>query len=313
MGHELDVVELKVLAVDIGTNSTLHLLADITDGRLNVIESGIVGNGLGAKIGSDGRIGSELMDENRQILVRLAQLAKDNDCVQWKGVGTHALRQAVNSSEFLDMANRVGFPVEIISDETEALLAWQGVFGSANTNDQCALLDIGGGSSELSIGIGKSPTWTDSVAMGAVSLGRRYFADDPPSKSQIISAKKAIHTAFDHWNGRLSRDIMLTGIAGTVVMLAMLEHDIAEYQAGCVEGLQLNMDQVLRWSDKLLTCDLSARREICRLSPARAESIHAGSLILSELMKRYGWSTLIVSEKGVLYGLVSQLGNCKNN
>jgi len=298
---------LRVLAVDIGTNSTLHLLADVVDEELLVIENDIIGNGLGAKMGADGRIGDGLMKLNRQILSDLTRLAQENDCEVVGAVGTQALRKATNNDQFISMAQEVSLPVSIISNREEALLAWRGVFGDDEGDHQRALLDIGGGSSELSVGRGEMPEWTDSVEIGAVTLSRNCFHDDPPKPDQINAARTAIRFAFSNWDGIRFDKLELTGIAGTIFMLAALENEITEYSSGCVEGLILNAEAVSSWCDRLLSCELSERRELCRISPQRAESIHTGSLILVELMSRFGWKQIKVSERGLLHGLALQL------
>lgn len=295
---------MRVLAVDIGTNSTLHLLADIADGELNVLQNGIIGNGLGEKIGADGLIGADLMEQNRQILSDLVQLAREHNCEAIGAVGTQALRTAVNKNQFISMSEDLSLPLEIINGSEEARLAWQGVFGD---DGQRALLDIGGGSSELSLGFGSVPDWTHSVDVGAVTLGRNHFHNAPPTTDQIKAATEAIQSAFIPWQSVELDDSELTGIAGTIFMLAALELGIKEYRVGCVEGTILYKETVSKWSHKLLTCDLSRRRALCVISPARAGSIHTGSLILSELMDKFGWNRIKVSEKGLLHGLTYKL------
>ena len=305
---------MKVLAVDIGTNSTLHLIADVSGDpvqNISLIERGIIGNGLGAKIGPDGRIGAELLSVNRNILSKLVQLAQQHNCIRCEAVGTHALRKLVNRDDFLRMARDVGMPLRIIADEEEAKLSWRGVFGADGQEHLTGLIDIGGGSTELIIGRGTDIQMVDSVPVGAVTLTRNYMhrePDHPPLPGEISEAKRFIRESFDHWTDKLPADADLFGVAGTVTAIAGVEHKIVDYQPGLLEGIRLGADQVTRWRDQLLMQNVDGRRNIPGMPPARADSIHAGAMILSELMTCLNVSGITVSEKGVLFGLALELG-----
>jgi len=328
---------MRVLAIDIGTNSTLHLIADVEYGsakavnplrltadgltvepRISLVERGITGNNLGFGIDSDGRLGKELIAENRRILTDLVTHGRELGCIRIGAVGTHALRQAINRNDFVAMAAKAGVPLEIISDEEEAQLAWQGVFNCpllidnyqssiVNRRLETGLLDIGGGSSELSIGEGLKTTWSSSIPYAAVNVSRKYFQHDPPKLYEIETARNKIKKEFITWEERLPHGSQLVGIAGTIVSLAAIEYGIKSYQPGLLEGLTLNSVQIHNRMGKLLKMNLEERRAIPGMPPARAGSIHGGALILDQILKIIDTNCIITSEKGLLFGLVVKL------
>jgi len=295
------------MAIDIGTNSTLHLVAEATGGEVAVVERGIVGNGLGAGLTRDGLITPTVLDENRWILERLLRRGAELGCVRSGAVGTHALRRAGNREEFIRMTDRLGLWLKVISDDEEAAMAWQGVFGGGGPREITGLLDLGGGSTELIVGNGSEPQWWSSVPVGAVMMARENFHSDPPAKPQVTSAVKAVRQAFALWQDRLPHGAALIGIAGTITSLIAVEQGDSSYRAGRFEGKNLTDRQVSGWMKRLLNLNLHERRTIPGMPPARAESIHAGALILNELLKIIRCSSVIVSEKGVLFGLALRL------
>ena len=300
---------MRVMAIDVGTNSTLHLVADITDECITLIERGIVGNSLGIDIGSDGSLNDELMRKNELILRLLAEKAHKMKCKRLGAVGTHALRAASNAGDFLNMAGDAGIPMRIISDEEEASLTWTGVFGSQGPDRLAGLLDLGGGSSELVIGQGASHEWMDSVSTGAVMLTREFFRHDPPSVGEINAAENTALDRFSEWRRQSGRSFELTGVAGTVTALAAMEQGITEYTPGCLEGSKVSHNVVSKWRSKLLSFTLNQRRSIPGMPPARAESIHAGMLILNSVLTILKKDEITVSERGVIFGLAQKLAD----
>ena len=298
---------MRVMTIDIGTNSTLHLVAEVSNDKIEVLERGIDGNSLGADIASDGIINAHLLQKNRELLAALHKKSQDYACEKISAVGTHALRRCSNSREFISMAGSTGIPLRIIPDDEEAKLTWRGVFGREAPGEKTGLLDLGGGSSELILGSGSQPEWNDSVPVGAVMLGREHFKNDPPLEIEIYCAEREVLKAFDRWNLLSDQDFKLTAVAGTVTALAAIKHKIKEYNPGCLEGLLLSHDEVNEMRTRLLKLDIEQRISIPEMPPARAESIHAGVLILDIILKIINRKDLRVSENGVLFGLALEV------
>ncbi len=297
----------RLLAIDVGTNSTLHLCADVTGGKVKVVETGITGNRLGIDLDENSRIGDKLLELNRKILLELIEKGRELNCKKIGAVGTHALRRASNQQDFIVMADRLGLNVEIISDKDEAILAWRGVFGISESDRQIGLLDIGGGSTELSIGRGSKPEWSSSMPCGAVILARQFFHHDPPLTEEVEPAVQDVRRRFSQWKNTLSGKEELVGIAGTITALATIEQGITKYEPGQVEGLSIGAECIRKWRESLLNMTLTERESIPGMPQARAGSIHAGALILSEILNILNKDCIKVSVRGVLWGLAMKL------
>ncbi len=298
---------MRVMAIDIGTNSTLHLVADVSEIGILVVDRGIVGNSLGADIGADGVLGPQLLKKNLRILQELVDKSRGFNCENIGAVGTHALRRTANPQDFVAAAQTVGVPVEIISENDEARLAWRGVFGKTGPDEFTGLLDIGGGSCELVLGKGSDLECSDSIPTGAVILARNHFIHDPPEPDEIRTVKEVLRNYFTGWAEHKSRDFTLFGIAGTITALAAIKYGLTEYVPGCLDGLKLSANDVKRAKSRMLTLSLKQRKAIPSMPPARAESIHAGVMILDTILTVAGKDEVIVSEKGVLFGLAQKL------
>lgn len=293
---------MRTLTIDIGTNSTLYLIADVANGELTLIERGIEANGLGSTRTAEGVIPQETISKNEDILSKIAARGRALSCVKVIAAGTQALRSAVNADQFIEAAALVGVPVRIISPEEEARLGWLGVFGHNGSGERTALLDIGGGSSELTIGKGNDIECSSSIPIGAVSVASG-LSNDPPSSADVERAADVIRASFAHWKGLMGRGVKLVGIAGTMTAVASLESKLAEYSPGALEGYKLELGTIAKWRSRLVRLPLDQRQALAGMPPARAGVIPAGVLILVEAMRILGKRSILVSDRGVMFGV----------
>jgi len=301
---------MRLLALDIGTNSTLWLIAEVESGRVRLIERGIAGNRLGAGKRDDGSLPQEVIELNREILRGIVKQARELGCTQMKGVATQALRSTSNSDNFIRMAAEEGLLVEIISGEREAQLAWAGVFDDGSAEGVVGLLDIGGGSSELSVGGAAGPDFSESLTVGAVTL-TEHFKADPPAANEVAHVTSLVRNQLSGWKEKLPAEAPLVGVAGTVTALAALEVKLEHYVPGVIEGAVLTREVIEKWRNKLLTHTLCERRRLPGMPPVRAEFIPAGAIILAEVMRTLDREDVTVSEKGVMFGLALEMGRAR--
>ncbi len=169
------------------------------------------------------------------------------------------------------------------------------------------LLDIGGGSSEFIIGKGLESTWTNSFPIGAVNLTQQ-FTNDPPSVIEALRATALVREAALPWAGHLKPNSKLFGVAGTVTTLAGIERELDPNSPESVNGIVLEMKQIKSWRDRLLSMSLEQRQLLKGMPESRAEIIHAGALILAEVMEVIGRQSIAVSDRGVIFGLAMEMG-----
>lgn len=300
---------VRVLAVDIGTNSTINLIAEVCGEDLIILERGLVPNRLGAEITPEGTIPPSVMEHNRRIVRGLVQNAKTWNCAACSAVGTFALRSARNRQDFIEMCFAEGMPVKVLSSAEEAQMAWQGVFGRVGPGRMAALLDLGGGSTELSYGTGPAAHWTESVGVGAVSLALKHFHNDPPMNTEVVAARADARQAVQVWASTFPRGIPLTCVGGTATALAALTYKTKTYRPGDLEGKTLTLNQVETWAKRLTTLRISYREQLPGMPPARAQFIHSGAVLLAEILSVLKQAVVTVSERGVMFALALELAS----
>ena len=164
-------------AIDLGSNSFHMVIADVTDGSVQIVDRIKEMVRLADGLDSQNNLGDEAIENTIQCLERFSQRIQEIPAKNVRAVGTNTLRQAKNSYVFLSRVNQaLGHRVEIISGREEARLIYQGVSHTIfNEDEQRLVIDIGGGSTELIIGKGFETKLTDSQYMGCVNMSKRFF------------------------------------------------------------------------------------------------------------------------------------------
>lgn len=233
-------------------------------------------------------------------------------------VGTSALRDANGAQAFLDEAERIlGVRPRVIAGDEEARLTFRGALSGLRLSGKLLVFDVGGGSTELIVGDAASaaqPKSRVSLDIGSVRLFERYVRSDPPTHTELANAEAqvALQLASAPPLSRLAvgESITLVGVAGTVTTLKALELGLAPYDASRVHGAVLTLSAVEELCATLAALPLEQRKQLPGLEPKRADVIVAGALIVRDLLRQVGASELIVSDRGVRFGLLECLSNC---
>ena len=220
-------------------------------------------------------------------------------------VGTDALRLARNPDALLA---RLRLPVRILSGEEEAWLGYVGALvgiGPLRAQANILVLDIGGGSVELTWGTSSGVRGIRSLPLGAVAMTERFLAHDPPLASEVA----ALQTALTRWLrpvvGRIARrPLRVFGVGGTVTTLAAIEQHLSRYDPERIHRFRLTRRAVDAMTGRLLAMTVAERREIRGLQPERADVILAGALVLRYLLAALGCRQITVSEADLLWGLL---------
>lgn len=295
-------------AIDIGTNSVLLLIAyRLADGSYRAEHERCIITRLGRDIDRTGLLDQEAvdctLDALRQFSSTLDNLGVSPD--QRAAVGTSVLRSTTNAEAFLVHAQAVlKCPVEVISGRREAELVLAGVrtaFG--DLPPRTVLFDAGGGSTELIRG-----TETASLDIGAVRLTEKYLHSDPPGPEEIEAARQHVKSRLDQLSPSFTAAEHIIGIAGTVTTLAAIKIGLEVYDTERVNGSWLTLGSVEEQIQRLSRLPLDARKEIVGLDPARADIIVAGAIIVGAVLQHFGLIQLRVCDRGVRWGLLSQMG-----
>jgi exopolyphosphatase/guanosine-5'-triphosphate,3'-diphosphate pyrophosphatase len=299
----------RCAAIDVGTNTVLLLVAERRGRELAPVVERAEITRLGRGVDRTGRLDPDAIRDTVAVLRRYAGEARALGAADIACVATSAARDAANGAEFFEAARReAGLSPEVIAGDEEARLVWQSAwrdFGAASGS--LAVLDVGGGSTELAVGDGPLPSARRSVQLGAVRLTERVAPADPPGDAgaAVLRARagealaEAAALAADA--GRRAR---LVAVAGTVTTLAAVGKALPVYDAGVVHGAELSRAALEALYLRLAALTTPERARLPGMEPKRADVIVAGCAIVLEVMRLAGFDRLTVSDRGVRWGLV---------
>jgi exopolyphosphatase/guanosine-5'-triphosphate,3'-diphosphate pyrophosphatase len=298
--------------IDIGTNSVRLLVAEVPDPplrssphRIRPILRRLTITRLGERLAGAGVIQPEAASRTAAVVAEFAGLALAAGVRAPIVVGTHALRAARNPEELL---TRLRLPVRVLSGEDEARLGYLGVLAGLNTPRSVArmlVVDIGGGSVELTRGRGRQIDDSVSLPVGAVVLTERFLLHDPPLLTEITAAGEALARTLGPYLHRAGgRPPRVIGTGGTITTMAALAQRLVPYDPDRVHGYRLTHRAVEAIAGALRVQTVAERRRLPGLQPERADIILAGALILQHLMGSLGCRQLTVSEADLLWAVV---------
>ena len=299
----------KILAsLDIGTNSTLFLLAEKqSDGRISPIHHDVRTNDLGRGLGSDGNLTPETIELNLRLLRDFRDAAQQAGAAEIRIAATEALRRAGNAEVLIGRADReLGLHIRVISGEQEAALTFQGILsGMSDPAMKIIAADIGGGSSEVVHGEGGKLLEAKSLPVGAVSMDRRHIRHDPPQSEEIEAVRAEAYEVFrrlpDTFRAN-EADLVICG--GTASSLAAADLELVSYQPEKIAGHVMTREGLELFIHQFSQLSLEERRRIPGIGLRRAEIILPGTILISELLRVLGRRQYLTSERGLRYGLL---------
>lgn len=299
-----------ISSIDVGTNTVLLLIAEVdTHGTIHPLEHQQRFPRLGRKVDSGLVIDIPAFDRVAWILKEYQNLSKQFHAVKIIAGATSAVRDATNKDEFLSYIHKeTGIDVELISGEEEALLTYKGAVSGFHSSSVFAVLDIGGGSTEFSYpepGSHNGGTKLNrySLQIGAVRLTERFFKHNPPHPAEIESAKELIIEELAQIRNPGFHETTLVGVAGSVTTLACLEQNLREFQVDKVSGFTLSTERIAFWNSRLQSMNADEIRSLSSATEGRSDILTAGVLILGEVMKHFRFPGILVSERGLRYGM----------
>ncbi len=299
---------MRIAAIDIGTNTALLTIAEAGEGEVAAVEERAEIVRLGEGLDQSGRLAGGAIARTLLVLDDYVGRIAARGCERVAAVATEAVRKADNGADFVAAASarlgRVGGALEVIDGEREARLSWRAVAASfPSLGGPRTVLDIGGGSTELIVGE-RDVEAVVSLPIGSVWLTERLIAHDPPSadeRARLVAAVDQALAAAPAPRGTL------VGIAGTVTTLAAMAQSLTTYDGARVHGARLARATVDAQVEMLGRTPLADRRRTPGLDPKRADVIFAGAVILQRVMERAGAAEVVVSDRGIRWGLAYEL------
>jgi exopolyphosphatase/guanosine-5'-triphosphate,3'-diphosphate pyrophosphatase len=283
---------VRVAAIDLGTNTTRLLVADVVDGGVREVHRETRITRLGEGVDARKRLLPVAIARVRNALSDYRRVLESLGAERALLVATSAVRDAENGEAFLgEIEWSYAFATQLVSGDEEAELTRRGV----QPPSDALVLDIGGGSTELLV-----DEFHVSLDMGSVRFTERFVSTDPPTRDEVDACARAVRALLDELDVAPQRAI---GVAGTVTTLAALDLGLDAYDRERVDGHRLSLEGARAQLDRLAALPLEQRREVPALEPERAPVIVAGAVILTETLAHFGLDAIEVSERDILDGI----------
>jgi exopolyphosphatase/guanosine-5'-triphosphate,3'-diphosphate pyrophosphatase len=296
----------QIAVADLGSNSFRLVVFTAADGwwkRTDEIYEAVrIGEGLAAT-GELGEPGMARAQATMEVFAHFCSASgiEPGDVL---AVATSAIRDATNSAQFLERAQKAsGLRVRVLSGEEEARYGYLAAVNSTTLADG-VMLDIGGGSMQLVHVVGRHPRELDSWRLGAVRMSERFLPGDGPAKPKQIRELVGYVTAKLErapWLGRCGP--RLVGIGGTIRNLAAAaQRDLEVPEAG-VQGYVIARDELDRLVDELASRAPADRAKVPGIKPSRGDIILGGAIVVQTVMEVGGFEGLEVTEAGLREGV----------
>jgi exopolyphosphatase/guanosine-5'-triphosphate,3'-diphosphate pyrophosphatase len=297
---------MRVAVVDIGTNSTRLLVAQVEGNALTELERRTTVTRLGEGLEATGRLSDAAIARVSEALAGYRAALDELGAERVVAVATSAMRDAANGPQFRDeIERRFGLDARTISGDEEARLTFLGATAGRDAGAATLVIDIGGGSTEFVVGHpGGDPEFHISTRMGSVRHTERHLHGDPPTDAELAALAqdaRAIVEADVLADLRTGVDAGIA-VAGTATSLAAIDQELDPYDPERVHGYRLGVASCERLLARLADLTVAQRREVPGLHPDRAPTIVAGAGILFESMRACGLEEIEVSENDILHG-----------
>lgn len=296
---------MRVAVVDMGTNSTRLLVANVEGQRVSELERRSTVTRLGRGVDTSAKLSMEAIDDVCETVAHYRDLMDAHAPEKVVAVATSAVRDADNRGAFIgELQERFGLEARVLTGDDEARLTYLGAIHERPPADDTLVVDIGGGSTELVVGSGTEPTFHSSLQAGTVRHTERYVQHDPAEASELErlagDVRRQIDKALEGSDFATARNGI--GVAGTPTSLAAIDQKLDPYDPEQVHGYVLPLQSIQRMYSELAAEPLAERVAVKGLHEGRAATIVAGVVILIQVMRAFGLSEIEVSEHDILYG-----------
>lgn len=305
MQREIHPRTLRVGAIDMGSNSTRLLIADVAGKVVTECERRLAITRLGQDVDRVGSLAPEARTRTMTIVDTYVAAARAAGATQILATATSAVRDAADGQSFLaELSERFEIETRLLTGDVEARTTFAGVASDTDTQDGIAIIDVGGGSTELVIG-STAPTFARSVQAGCGRMTERHLGEDRVDPEHLIAGRRELLEISEAAFGEAPLSAVATtiAVAGTATTLAALDLGLEVYDAELVHGHVLERETIVGWRDRLAAMSLYERRQLPVIEPGRAPVIVAGALILETVLEVIGSDRAVVSERDILHGI----------
>jgi exopolyphosphatase / guanosine-5'-triphosphate,3'-diphosphate pyrophosphatase len=296
---------MRVAVVDIGTNSTRLLIADVDGGRVHEFERRTTVTNMGRGVDHTGLICSEAIEDVCSVVADYKACYEEMGSERVMAIATSAVRDAANGDAFIaELRERFCLDARLLTGTEEAHLTYLGATAQRPSEEPTLVFDIGGGSTELIVGSGRDVGFHTSLQAGTIRQSERHLTSDPPDPHELEDLAADIRNLIER---AVAADIdfrpsKAIAVAGTPTSLAAIDQELEPYDPGRVHGYRLGMRRIQRMLSRLSSMPLAERLRVPGRHPGRAPTIVAGTVILVQVMRAFGLEEVEVSELDILHG-----------
>jgi exopolyphosphatase/guanosine-5'-triphosphate,3'-diphosphate pyrophosphatase len=296
---------MTVAVVDFGTNTVLLLIARLdSSGRIETLLDQQRLPRLGQGVDAHRNLLRESMGRVLAVLDEYRDLIASYHPDRIVLFGTSAVRDAANREDLAHMiSERTGQTLEVLSGTDEALWTFRGGISGVDGDGPFTVIDIGGGSTEISVGDRTGISHHLSLNIGSVRLTERFFRSDPPSDADLEYAIGFVEDEIAPVARFPLAGTTLVGVAGTATSLAAVDQGLMDFDVRRIAGYRLQVGRVESLFRDLSRRDSQTILALSNMMKGRNDIITAGALILREMMTHLGFVECLVSERGVRYGI----------
>jgi len=300
--------ENKVGTIDLGTNTCLLLISEYKEKKIIPIVDMQEMPRLGKDVDKSRTIAVDAFIRVKDIFQKYKEIAEENNVSEIHAYGTSALRDAINRDEFVDyIKSETGISISIIPGKEEAELSFNGALIDFKDKNKYAVLDIGGGSTEISFKKG-ADLISKSIDIGSVRLKEKFFSESY-STDNLYKAEQFILNSFVSLAYLNFSDLELVGVAGTVTVLSALNMGVHTFEVEKINNSILHLGEIERLFEKLASLSNEEIEKLGDFMKGRSDIITAGVFILMQFMRHFKFDKIIASTHGLRYGAALKIFN----
>ena len=300
---------VRLAALDVGTNSTRLLVADVAGGAI-VAEHAreMVITRLGKGVDRTGRFDPAALARTLEVLAGYAATCRRLGVERRRLVATSATRDAADRQVFLDgVRDLLGVEPEVLTGQAEAAAAYRGATAGLDGDQPTLVVDIGGGSTELILGDGRTTSRAMvSLDIGCVRLFERHLHGDPPTAAEVAALRADVAAHLARVAGVLdpAAASRVVGVAGTVTTVTAIALGLDTYDPRRIHRATVDASEIAAAADKLAAMTVAERAALPVMAKGREDVIAAGALLLDELVRMFHLRNVIASETDILDGVL---------
>ncbi|MCV7227828.1 Ppx/GppA family phosphatase [Mycolicibacterium komossense] len=315
-------MDLRVGAVDCGTNSIRLLIADVDNGVLRDVDREMRIVRLGQGVDATGEFAPEAIARTQAALSEYGELLKTAEVSRIRMVATSATRDARNRDDFFAMTADIlgavvpGAVAEVITGNEEAELSFRGAVGELDSaGAPFVVVDLGGGSTEVVLGDSRGVQAGFSADIGCVRLTERCLHSDPPTAAELAAAREVVRERLAEALRVVPVENARTwvGVAGTFTTIAALAQNMTRYDPAAIHLSRIGFDELLPVCAQLIAMTRKQRAALGPMHEGRVDVIGGGAVVVEELAfalgARAGIDALTVSEHDILDGIALSLAD----